>query len=65
MKLVKQIYAGWIGVLDGDTVDNGAIVFTLDNARRRQLVDHVPTEKELQALRKRLRESGSRYANKL
>ena len=63
MQIVRQMHVGWIGVMDGDIVDNGTVVFTLDGARRRQMTPHAPDKKELKELHKRLVDSQSKYAD--
>jgi hypothetical protein len=63
MKIVKQVFAGWIGIADDEIVDNGSIVFTLDYHRSQQLKEYEPTERELKELHQRMIESKSKYAD--
>lgn len=55
--IVKQIYAGWVGVIAGDKCHNGVIEFDLNEARRQQLEPYQPTDREAAMLRTRLIES--------
>ena len=61
MRIVRQRYVGWIGVLDEETrtVDNGAIEFALTQLREEQLDDCDPTYKELKQLEQRMVDSNS------
>lgn len=55
--IVKQIYAGWIGVIAGNKIHNGVIEFELSPDRRQQLIRYNPNHKEREMLRKRIIEA--------
>lgn len=55
--IVKQIYAGWIGITAGNKLHNGSIEFDLTPDRLAQLDSYTPTEKEIQNLNRAIREA--------
>ncbi len=60
-RIVKQIYAGWIGVEHNGIVDNGGLVFELTPERNQQLITYNPTNKELYNLKKRMDNTNSKF----
>jgi len=60
-RIVKQIYAGWIGVEHDGIVENGGTVFELTPDREKQLITYNPTNKELYDLKKRMDNSNSKF----
>lgn len=55
--VVKQIYAGWVGVVAGSKVHSGSVEFELTPDRAAQLVPYTPTTAESTDLNRRIRES--------
>jgi hypothetical protein len=53
---VRQKFAGWVGVVVDGIVYNGAISAEVTISLNKQLETIEPTEKELRALKKHLRE---------
>ncbi len=53
---VRQKFAGWVGVVVDGVVYNGAICAEVTISLNKQLEKIEPTEKELRALKKHLRE---------
>lgn len=55
--IVKQKYAGWIGVIAGNEVHNASIEFDLTPDREDQLIPYKPTAAEIQHLDRCIRKA--------
>lgn len=53
---VRQKFAGWVGVVVDGVVYNGAIIAEVTVSLNKQLEKIVPSEKEMRALKKHLKE---------
>lgn len=55
--IVKQKYAGWIGVIAGNKVHNASIEFELTPDRISQLIPYTPTDSEIEHLDRSIRKA--------